>query len=80
MDTSAQNSVNPRYAQLAHFQRELRDDPALVGRILASLPPVPSAPQGIIVRTDTVSVDAAICRALALAVEGIEVRIELIPQ
>jgi len=64
-------------SDLLRYDRELHADSALVERILQKLPPAPAASERVVVKTDTASVDAAICKALALAVEGIEPRIEL---
>jgi hypothetical protein len=63
--------------QVRRFERELSQDPALVERVLQTLSPVPAERERVTVRTDRASVDAAITRALALAVMGIEARIEL---
>jgi len=63
--------------QVFRFETELQQDPALVERILETLPPV-IKPERVIIRSDTVSVDSAIARALALAVVGVEAKIELI--
>ncbi|MGH9357707.1 MAG: hypothetical protein ACRD1O_00860 [Terriglobia bacterium] len=63
-------------ADVQRYASELRADPALAERILREFPPVPE-PERVLIRTDEVSVDAAIVRALALAVNGVESRIEL---
>jgi hypothetical protein len=64
------------------FERGLMGDPALVERVLARRDPFPPLAGGerILIRCDAASVDRAIARALALAVEGVEARIELIKQ
>jgi hypothetical protein len=67
--------VNP---DVARFERELAQDSQLVERILPSLPPAPAQPERVIIRSHAVSVDAAICKALALAVVGVEAQIGLI--
>jgi hypothetical protein len=61
--------------QVTRFERELAQDRELVERILASFPAVPE-PKLVIIKTDRTSVDAAIARALVLAMNGIESRIE----
>jgi hypothetical protein len=63
-------------SQLREFRAALKRDPALCARILASFPAVPQS-ERVTIRTDRASVDAAISKALALGVEGVETRIEL---
>lgn len=63
-------------ADVARFARDLMADRALCERVLQTLPAVPVR-ERLTVRTDRASVDAAITRALALAVMGVEARIEL---
>lgn len=63
-------------SEVARLESELAADPALAVRILRELPSV-RAPERVLIRCDAASVDAAIARALALAVDGIESRIEL---
>jgi len=67
------------HPQLSRLRSELAASPALVQRILAELPPV-EVSEVVVIRCDPVSVDIAIARTLALAVNGIEARIELIKQ
>lgn len=62
--------------ELRTFERELAADPALLEEMLRRLPPVKQA-EHVTIRCDQASVDAAICRALALAVEGVEAKLEL---
>ncbi len=66
--------------ELRNFERELVRNPELVERTLETLPPAPAAPERVLIKADTASVDAAMARALALAVAGVEARIELIKQ
>lgn len=64
---------------LADFERGLVACPALADVILSipeQFPAVPPRPKAVI-RTDTASVDLALARAAALAVAGIEPRIEI---
>jgi hypothetical protein len=65
--------------QVFRFERELAADPALVERIFETLPPVEEV-KHVLIKTDSVSVDSTICKALALAVLGIEARLELTTQ
>jgi len=58
------------------YERDLLQDQAVVERILREFAAVDEG-QRVIIRSDLASVDAAITRALALAVAGIEARIEL---
>jgi hypothetical protein len=53
--------------QVCRFECELAKNPALVERILQSLPPAPAQPERII-RCSRENVDLAICRALARVV------------
>lgn len=62
--------------QLRQFERALLANPGLADTVIGELPGVVEQ-EHIVIRTDAVSTDAAICRALALAVEGIEAQIEL---
>jgi hypothetical protein len=63
--------------QLLRFERELSADPALVKRILETLPPVEIAPERII-RTSHENLDVGIARAIArAAVLGEVWRIEI---
>lgn len=62
--------------QLRRFDGALGNDPRLVERIMDEFPAV-EEPERVIVRTDAASADTAIARALELAVEGIETRLEL---
>ena len=78
--TTAQAAAKPQCAQVSSFERVLCNAPALVERILAELPAVPTAPERVVIKADVVSVDSAICKALALAVLGIEARLELTTQ
>jgi hypothetical protein len=65
-------------ADVARFERELLQNPQLVARILATLPPVPEEPGLVIVGASPERVDEAICRALALACQGVLARVELL--
>lgn len=60
------------------YEVELQKDGQLVERLLATLPPAPSQTEHVIIRTDAASVDQAICKALALAVTGVEAEVALI--
>jgi hypothetical protein len=66
--------------ELRNFERELVRSPELVERTLETLPPALAAPERVFIKADTASVDAAMARVLALAVAGVEARIELIKQ
>jgi hypothetical protein len=67
-------------SQLREFRAALQGDRALCERIIATLPPASPEPEHVIIKTDAASVDAAICKAVALAVEGVEGRLELTTQ
>jgi hypothetical protein len=77
--TTPRTPAKPQKADVARFQRELAENPELVARILLELPQVPER-EFAIIKTDRESVDAAICKALALAVLGSEARLELTTQ
>ena len=62
--------------QVRRYGRELLADPALCERILRELPPASAEPERVLIKTDAGSVDSAIYKALALAVQGIESQIE----
>lgn len=72
-------SATTKPQQVCSFEHELLADPALVARIVAEFPAV-EEPEVVIIRTDTAGVDTAIVKSLALAVAGVEARIELINQ
>ena len=63
-------------APMRRFQTELEHEPELDSRILRKFPPAPEL-KHVTIRTDSASVDNAVCKALALAVMGIEARVEL---
>jgi hypothetical protein len=64
--------------QLWELRTELQANPALCERALAVVrEPVPE-PKRALIRTDSESVDLALARALALAVNGAACRVELI--
>jgi hypothetical protein len=67
-------------ADVARFEPELLQDSELVEHILRLLLPAPASGERVLIKADAASVDAAICKALVLAVEGVESRIELIKQ
>jgi hypothetical protein len=62
--------------QLFRFERELAENPKLVDRVLTELPAVEGR-EVVTIRCDAASIDAAVARALALAVRGIESHLEL---
>ena len=66
-------------AQLRNFRAGLQAKPPLYERALALLGDDPP-PDGerVLIRTDRQSVDLALVRALALAVDGVTCRMELI--
>ncbi len=61
--------------QLRDFRGEFQANPALCERALAVLGE--PEPERVIIRTDAESVDLALARALALAVNGAVCRVEL---
>ena len=63
--------------RLQRFERELAVDPELAEHILRELPGL-EEPERVVILCDRASADVAIARALALAVQGVEARIQLI--
>jgi hypothetical protein len=63
-------------AQLRHFRAEFQANPALCERALAVLGEPAPEPERVLIRTDAESVDLALARALALAVNGTVCRVE----
>lgn len=64
------------HSDVARYERELLQNPALAESTLRELPPG-EEPKRVTIRTDPHSLDVAIIKALALAVQGVEARIEL---
>lgn len=65
---------------LQRHVRELAADPALVQRILDTLPPVPPGPEPVIVRVRPEDVDRGIARAIVLAITSVLATVELIQE
>jgi hypothetical protein len=63
--------------QLRDFRAQFQSDPALCERALALLGQSAPEPEHVVIRTDSESVDLALARALALALNGAVCRMEL---
>jgi hypothetical protein len=66
--------------QLRDFRARFQRNPALADAVLARpdvFPPAPLELERVLIRTDAVSVNPAIMRALEFAVEGIEAKLHL---
>lgn len=81
---ASQSHSPPRWRaecrDLERLERQLCEDATLTDLILSradSFPPAPPDPEQVNIRTDAVSVNAALRRALALTLEGSRVTLKL---
>jgi hypothetical protein len=65
------------HPQLRDLRSEFLSAPAMCERALIALGEPPPQLQRVCIRTDSESIDVALARALALAVDGVSARVEL---